>query len=121
MTIDQQPLYITGTLSNTNLSCPVLPLFARSASFIMIRLWLWVFVPVLLAVCHVLYNLLLHPLRKFPGPVLASATSYWKAWKEVVLQETMAQELFKLHDKCGKMACPARYMVDQSLSDTSRR
>ncbi|OBT51537.1 hypothetical protein VE04_08593 [Pseudogymnoascus sp. 24MN13] len=69
----------------------------------MITLWLWVFVPVLLAVCHVLYNLLLHPLRKFPGPVLAGATSYWKAWKEVVLQQTMAQELFKLHDKYGEI------------------
>lgn len=87
----------------------------------MISLWLWAIVPVLLAVCHVLYNIFLHPLRKFPGPVLAGATSYWKAWKEVVLQETMAQELFGLHEKYGRMAPLEILMVYQSLSDTLRR
>ncbi|KAK3337802.1 cytochrome P450 [Cercophora scortea] len=67
----------------------------------MVSLWLWVLVPVLLAVGQVFYNVFLHPLAKFPGPVLAGAMSWWKVWKEVVMKETLAQELFILHNKYG--------------------
>ncbi|KAK2751679.1 hypothetical protein CKAH01_17841 [Colletotrichum kahawae] len=51
--------------------------------------------------CQVIYNIHFHPLRKFPGPFLAGATSLWKGYKEVIKQETLAQELFKLHEKYG--------------------
>ncbi|KAL7940229.1 cytochrome P450 [Trichoderma barbatum] len=38
--------------------------------------------------CQVLYNVFFHPLRKFPGPLLAGATSGWKAYKEVIKLKT---------------------------------
>jgi len=67
----------------------------------MIPIWLWIVIPILFAVGRVVYNLFFHPLRKFPGPVMAGATSWWKAYKEVVKQETLAQLLFDLHAKYG--------------------
>lgn len=51
---------------------------------------------------RIFYNVFLHPLRKFPGPWLAGATSSWKAYKEVIKKETLAQELFTLHEKYGE-------------------
>lgn len=33
---------------------------------------------------------------------MAGATSVWRAYKEVIKQETLAQELFILHEKYGK-------------------
>lgn len=53
--------------------------------------------------CQVLYNVFFHPLRKFPGPLLAGATSGWKAYKEVIKRETLAQELFDLHRRYGNV------------------
>jgi hypothetical protein len=58
-------------------------------------------IPALFAFFHALYNIFLHPLRNFPGPLLAGATSGWKAYKEVIKGETLAQELFHLHRKYG--------------------
>ncbi|KAM4058611.1 cytochrome p450 [Hirsutella rhossiliensis] len=58
-------------------------------------------VAALLVLYRVLYNVFLHPLRKFPGPLLAGATSGWKAYKEVIKRETLAQELFDLHRRYG--------------------
>ncbi|BDD59948.1 hypothetical protein MPDQ_000759 [Monascus purpureus] len=55
----------------------------------------------LLVVCRVVYNLCFHPLRGFPGPRAAAATSWWKAYKEVWKKETLAQELFRLHATYG--------------------
>lgn len=52
---------------------------------------------------QVLYNVFFHPLRKFPGPWLAGATSGWKAYKEVIKGETLAQELFDLHRRYGEI------------------
>lgn len=49
------------------------------------------------------YNIFFHPLRNFPGPWMAGATSGWKAYKEVIKKETLAQELFVLHEKYGTM------------------
>ncbi|CAI7647637.1 unnamed protein product [Penicillium crustosum] len=47
------------------------------------------------------YNVLFHPLRNFPGPWMAGATSSWKAYKEVIKQESAVHELFHLHKKYG--------------------
>lgn len=64
---------------------------------------LWFFtILVLLVLCQMFYNVFLHPLRNFPGPLLAGATSAWKAYKEVIKQETIARDLFALHQKYGK-------------------
>lgn len=64
---------------------------------------------------RICYNLFFHPLRKFPGPVLAGATSGWKAYKEVIKQETIAQELFDLHKRYGKVMSQTGFL---NTSDT---
>ena len=52
---------------------------------------------------RMIYNLFFHPLRKFPGPWMAGATSGWRAFKEVIKQETLAHELFVLHERYGEI------------------
>lgn len=56
-----------------------------------------------LGACQIVYNVFFHPLRKFPGPLLAGATPLWKAYKEVLKQETLAKVLFELHEQHGKL------------------
>jgi hypothetical protein len=53
------------------------------------------------AVVRVVYNVFLHPLRKFPGPFAAGATEWWKTWIEVVTQESMTDVLVRLHKQYG--------------------
>lgn len=52
---------------------------------------------------RVVYNVFFHPLRNFPGPWMAGATSSWKGYKEVIKQESAVHELFRLHKKYGMM------------------
>jgi hypothetical protein len=47
------------------------------------------------------YNVFLHPLKKIPGPLPASATEWWKTWIEVVRQESMTDVLVRLHKQYG--------------------
>lgn len=79
-----------------------------------ITLWLWALAatPFLLFLSQILYNVFLHPLRKFPGPRIAGATSLWRAYKEVILKETLAQELFDLHRKHGRLSFQAIFNFD---------
>ena len=58
----------------------------------------------------VVYNVFLHPLRRFPGPAAAGASNLWKMYMEVVRQESPAHLLVKLHEQYGKY----------SVADTSR-
>ncbi|KAI0120439.1 cytochrome P450 [Hypoxylon sp. NC0597] len=48
---------------------------------------------------HIFYNLFLHPLRNFPGPVAARATRLWRAYK--ILAGDLPQTVKQLHDKYG--------------------
>jgi len=50
---------------------------------------------------RLLYNVFLHPLRKFPGPVAARASGWWKTWVEVVRGESWVDVLVELHGKYG--------------------
>lgn len=82
-----------------------LPTFVKDLTNIMAFLLLSLSVlaaAVFLGSCRIIYNVFFHPLRKFPGPWMAGATSSWKAYKEVIKQETLAQELFDLHAKYGE-------------------
>ena len=54
-----------------------------------------------LKIYQLIYNLFLHPLRTFPGPVAAKATSWWKTYIEVVTQESMTVVLTRLHKQHG--------------------
>ena len=57
-----------------------------------------------MALYPIIYNVFFHPLRKFPGPRMAGATTWWKAYKEVYQKETLARSLFDLHEKYGEIA-----------------
>ena len=50
---------------------------------------------------NVFYNLFLHPLSKYPGPLGARATDWWKTYIEVVKQESFVHLVMKLHDQYG--------------------
>jgi len=50
---------------------------------------------------QIVYNVFLHPLRLFPGPKVAQATTWWKTYVEVVKQQSMVDVLFELHKKFG--------------------
>jgi hypothetical protein len=54
-----------------------------------------------LGVFRLFYNVLFHPLRAYPGPLGAKATTWWKTYVEVVKQESMTDVLFKLHKQFG--------------------
>jgi hypothetical protein len=59
---------------------------------------------VVLKVFLLFYNLFFHPLRVYPGPLAAKATTWWKTYIEVVKQESMTDVLFKLHKQFGLYA-----------------
>jgi len=63
-------------------------------SFLRIGILLW-------GVLQLSYNLFLHPLRKFPGPVAARASGWWKTWVEVVRGKSWVDVLVELHRKYG--------------------
>jgi hypothetical protein len=64
------------------------------------------------AVYAVIYNVYFHPLAKFPGPPIAKATIYWKAYVECIQQRSFCHVLVDLHARYGEMArlvdCPSR-------------
>lgn len=80
-----------------------------------------------LGLCQTIYNVFFHPLRKFPGPALAGASSWWKVYKEVVKQETMANLLFDLHRQYGRqrrsglLECPRVVCIGAKISNRRYR
>ena len=67
-------------------------------------IWVWVVLAApLLGLSPLIYNVFFHPLRHFPGPRMAGATSWWRAYKEVFQRVTMAQLLFELHQEYGEI------------------
>ncbi|KAE8354717.1 cytochrome P450 [Aspergillus coremiiformis] len=67
----------------------------------MMSVWTLLLTALLLILCRIIYNLFFHPLHRFPGPRMAAATTWWRAYKEVYKQETLAQVLFGLHEQYG--------------------
>jgi hypothetical protein len=49
----------------------------------------------------VTYNVYVHPLAKFPGPPLAGATTYWKAYIECIANRSFCHFLVELHAQYG--------------------
>ncbi|RMZ87608.1 hypothetical protein DV736_g5157, partial [Chaetothyriales sp. CBS 134916] len=58
---------------------------------------------VILRVYGVFYNLFLHPLRSYPGPLGARSTTWWKTYIEVVKQESFVHVVMKLHEQYGSI------------------
>jgi hypothetical protein len=50
---------------------------------------------------RLVYNVFLHPLRAFPGPFPAGASTWWKTYIEVFKQESMTDVLYRLHETYG--------------------
>lgn len=67
-------------------------------------LWTVLFVWLGFEATRLLYNVLFHPLRAYPGPFAARATIWWKIYIEVIKQESMTDVLFRLHKQFGKYA-----------------
>ncbi|KAH7383046.1 putative P450 monooxygenase [Cadophora sp. MPI-SDFR-AT-0126] len=56
-----------------------------------------------LKIGQTVYNVFFHPLRAFPGPTAAKATTWWKTYIEVVTQESMVDVLIRLHKQFGEI------------------
>ena len=67
-----------------------------------LKLWSSVLLAsVLSAVCKAVYNIYFHPLSRYPGPRLASATLWWQTWIEVITGQSLSLKLVELHDIYG--------------------
>jgi hypothetical protein len=51
---------------------------------------------------RIYYNLVLHPLAKFPGPKGAAVTKYWKAYIECILEQSFCHKVEEVHSKYGE-------------------
>lgn len=58
---------------------------------------------VILRAYNVFYNVFLHPLRSYPGPLGARSTTWWKTYIEVVKQESFVHLVMKLHEQYGML------------------
>ncbi|KAJ9612893.1 hypothetical protein H2200_002834 [Cladophialophora chaetospira] len=57
----------------------------------------------ILRLYNLFYNLFLHPLRDYPGPLGARSTTWWKTYIEVVQQESFVHVVMKLHEQYGSI------------------
>lgn len=96
---------IFAVSNHTPISLPCPPRLVlvcyRAALMVSLLFWAWLVVPLVTLLVRVAYNVFFHPLRNFPGPKMAGATSLWRTYKEVIKKETLAPELFELHKRYG--------------------
>lgn len=50
---------------------------------------------------NLIFNLYFHPLRKYPGPLCAAATTWWRTYIEVFKKESWTDALVRLHERYG--------------------
>lgn len=55
------------------------------------------------ALAVVLARLALHPLRHVPGPLIATLTTWYEFYYDVVLGGVYAQQVLELHEKYGEI------------------
>ena len=48
-----------------------------------------------------IFNIYFHPLRKYPGPLCAAVTTWWRTYIEVFKKENWTDVLIRLHEKYG--------------------
>ena len=51
--------------------------------------------------CSLVYNVYFHPLRKYPGPIGARASQWWRIYIELWKKESMTEVLRRLHEQYG--------------------
>lgn len=52
-------------------------------------------------IASLVHNVYFHPLRRFPGPIAARASEWWKVYIEVWKKESMTEVLARLHERHG--------------------
>lgn len=52
-------------------------------------------------ICVVLYRLYFHPLKEFPGPKLAAASTLYRAYYQVYRDGDHLAQATRLHDRYG--------------------
>lgn len=76
--------------------------------------WLALGTTILFVITQCIYRRFFHPLAKFPGPVAASLTEFWK-WRSLMSGRN-AFELQDLHEKYGAFTWP-RMPIRRLLDD----
>jgi hypothetical protein len=66
-----------------------------------VLLWTLVLGWIGVQISRLVYNVFLHPLRAYPGPIGARASTWWKTYVEVLRQESMTEVLLRLHKQYG--------------------
>jgi hypothetical protein len=79
------------------------------ASWTLLPAWLG------LQIYRLVYNILFHPLRGYPGPVAAKATTWWKTYIEVVRKESFTNTLTRLHKQYGMCTVYAHSLQDSPI------
>jgi hypothetical protein len=64
-----------------------------------------------LRIYNLFYNIFLHPLRDYPGPLGARSTTWWKTYIEVVKKESFVHLVMKLHEQYGmaQASCQSQF------------
>ncbi|KIW97596.1 uncharacterized protein Z519_01180 [Cladophialophora bantiana CBS 173.52] len=70
-----------------------------------------IFSSLFLQLAQVLYNILLHPLRDYPGPLAAQVSGWYKAYIELFLQRSWTDVLIELHQRYGKSTAFRRWTL----------
>lgn len=55
------------------------------------------------AVALALYRIFFHPLRRYPGPVLAAVTDWYEAYYNIIKKGGLLLEIERLHELHGKL------------------
>lgn len=63
--------------------------------------WTVIFIWLGLELNKIIFNLYFHPLRKYPGPLCAGATTWWRTYIDVVKRENWTDVLVRLHERYG--------------------
>ncbi|KAF7509428.1 hypothetical protein GJ744_007991 [Endocarpon pusillum] len=63
--------------------------------------WTLVLTWLVLKLYTLIFNLYFHPLRKYPGPLRAAATTWWRTYIEVFKKENWTDVLIRLHEQYG--------------------
>ena len=67
-------------------------------------------------VTRLFYNIFLHPLKKYPGPIGAQATDWYKTYIELFQQKNWTDQLFELHKQYGKCYLDQFSVVDRTTT-----
>ena len=71
-------------------------------------------------VARLLYNIFLHPLKNYPGPLGAQATEWYKTYIELFQQKSWTDQLIELHKRYGEHPSSCPFDTDENWLRTLR-